>query len=743
MSTTCQNNTSKVSVLVPAFNAEKYIEDCLRSILEQTLTDLEVICINDGSTDRTPQILHRYAEKDHRIRVIDKFNTGYGNTLNTGLQQVRGEFISIVESDDYIKRNMLEKLYEVAQEKKLDIVKANYGEVWNNQEKNKNLTAVSARYGEVFRPLETPWSFYIPMMNCIGIFSRAFLDNFNIRFNETPGASHQDMGFWFQTLMYASRMSIIPDYFYMYRQDNVCSSINNRGKCPLVMPDEYDFIRENLLVAPGEIREKSIPFYSHRRFGSCMYFLTQLAEEYRPQLLCRIASDFKRDINGNLFDNSRFTPNEDDQLRRIMESPITYFCSNYGVNAEAQPAEKHSETERQLVDVKKELSQYRTALDNLEKSCIGSERDSGLALIDIVKVSVIIPVYNTAPYLPTCLDSILSQTLKSIEVICVDDGSTDGSLEILHQYESKDSRMRVLRQAHQFQGAARNLGIRYAQGEYVYFMDSDDLLEADALEKLYTAAQRDDLDVIYFDGSTFTDGDKNGLDFLKYKNSYKRPKEYGDVFSGQKLFCLMQKDHCYRVQPCLQLIKMAHLRKCNLFFPEGIIYEDNYFNLICMLNAQRVSHRKTAYFKRRIRNDSTVTKKITAWNAYSYFLCGLKMAADAATLPLSKEAATYAFHEVRACFNSASNMIENLSAEKNDILVYFNPIEAGILRMLRLVGGKEQTAQAVIKKSMGSQEDSYIMRNLRGGLRCCQDHGIRYTTVYAIKRIINRVKRCL
>lgn len=724
-------HTRKVSVLVPAFNVERYIEDCLKSILKQTLTDFEIICINDGSTDSTSQILHRYAEEDHRIRVIDKINTGYGNTLNIGLQQARGEFVSIVESDDYIKGDMLEKLYAVAQEKKLDIVKANYGEVWSDQEKNKELTTVGARYGTVFRPLETPWSFYIPMINCVGIFSRAFLERFHIRFSETPGASHQDMGFWFQTLMYASRMSVVSDYFYMYRQDNACSSINNRGKRPLVMPDEYDFIREKLLAAPGKIREKAIPFYSHRRFGSCMYFLTQLAEEYQPQLLCRIASDFKRDINDNLFDNSRFTSNENEQLRQIMNAPVAYFCKSYGVNPASQPAEKwNDQIERRLADVQKELSQYRTALDNLEKSCVGG--DSGLAAENPVKVSVIIPVYNTAPYLPQCLDSILSQTLESIEVICVDDGSADGSLEILCQYESKDSRMHVLRQAHQFQGAARNLGIRYAQGEYVYFMDSDDLLETDALEKLCAAAQKDSLDVIYFDGSTFTDGDRNSLDFLKYKDSYKRAKEYSDVFSGQDLFCLMQKDHCYRVSPCLQLIKMAHLRKYNLFFPEGIIYEDNYFNLICMLNAQRVSHRKTAYFKRRIRNDSTVTKKITAWNAYSYFLCGLKMAADAATLPLSKEAAAYAFHEVRACFNNVRNMLKCLPADgENDISVHFNPVEAGILHMMSLDGGKKQ------------REDSYIMRKLSGALRCCQDHGIRYTAVYAVKRIVNRIKRCL
>ena len=93
------------------------------------------------------------------------------------------------------------------------------------------------------------------------------------------------------------------------------------------------------------------------------------------------------------------------------------------------------------------------------------------------KVSVIIPVYNVEDYLRQCLDSVINQTLKDIEIICVDDGSTDKSLEILHEYEKKDSRITVLTQKNQYAGVARNVGMSVATGKYFVFLDSDDFFE--------------------------------------------------------------------------------------------------------------------------------------------------------------------------------------------------------------------------------------------------------------------------
>src|SRR5574344_661413 len=111
------------------------------------------------------------------------------------------------------------------------------------------------------------------------------------------------------------------------------------------------------------------------------------------------------------------------------------------------------------------------------------------------KVSIIIPVYNTEEYLDECLQSLINQTLKDIEIICIDDGSTDCSAEILHEYSLKDSRIKVLKQRNYGQSAARNKGLMFANGEYISFLDSDDFISEDMLEKLYCKAKEQNTDI--------------------------------------------------------------------------------------------------------------------------------------------------------------------------------------------------------------------------------------------------------
>ena len=116
----------------------------------------------------------------------------------------------------------------------------------------------------------------------------------------------------------------------------------------------------------------------------------------------------------------------------------------------------------------------------------------------MVKVSVIIPVYNVEPYLKQCMDSVVGQTLKDIEIICVDDGSTDNSLDILREYAAEDSRIQIIEQKNAGAGAARNNGMRYATGKYLSFLDSDDFFEPRMLEKAYDLAEKDQADFVAY-----------------------------------------------------------------------------------------------------------------------------------------------------------------------------------------------------------------------------------------------------
>ncbi|AWI33745.1 glycosyltransferase family 2 protein [Helicobacter apodemus] len=121
------------------------------------------------------------------------------------------------------------------------------------------------------------------------------------------------------------------------------------------------------------------------------------------------------------------------------------------------------------------------------------------------KVAIIIPVYNVEQYLRQCLDSLLSQTLKSLQILCVNDGSTDKSLNILEEYANKDKRIQILNKENGGQGSARNLGIAYVNAECVYFVDSDDWLEIDALEKFYTLLQKSNADIVLSGALAYVD----------------------------------------------------------------------------------------------------------------------------------------------------------------------------------------------------------------------------------------------
>ena len=122
-----------------------------------------------------------------------------------------------------------------------------------------------------------------------------------------------------------------------------------------------------------------------------------------------------------------------------------------------------------------------------------------------VKVSVIVPVYNVEKYLRECLESLVNQTLKEIEIICINDGSDDSSLEVLNEYASKDSRFKIISQQNQGQGIARNKGIDIANGEYLQFVDPDDWVETNMLEKLYNFANKNNSNVVRFNYSNYND----------------------------------------------------------------------------------------------------------------------------------------------------------------------------------------------------------------------------------------------
>lgn len=230
-----------VSILVPCYNVSKYLKECLDSIVHQTYPYLEIICINDGSTDNTLDIIETYAQHDSRIRIINKPNSGYGASMNQGLDMATGEFVGIVEPDDFIELDMFESLLKEAIDKDLDISRGAYFRYRTENHSNELVSEKYIKKNTVFNPLKEQAIFYQSPSIWAALYKRSFLNRNNIRFLETPGASYQDTSFTFKTKACCNRFSMIDKGLLHYRIDNESSSSNSVEKAFMICA-EYEEI---------------------------------------------------------------------------------------------------------------------------------------------------------------------------------------------------------------------------------------------------------------------------------------------------------------------------------------------------------------------------------------------------------------------------------------------------------------------------------------------------------------------
>ncbi|MBR1455938.1 MAG: glycosyltransferase family 2 protein [Oscillospiraceae bacterium] len=243
----------------------------------------------------------------------------------------------------------------------------------------------------------------------------------------------------------------------------------------------------------------------------------------------------------------------------------------------------------------------------------------------MIKVSVIIPVYNVEPWLPACLDSVLNQSLRELEVICIDDASPDGCPAILDRYAAVDERVRVLHLAeNHMQGYGRNRGLEMARGKYAYFLDSDDMITPTAMEELYVLAEHDALDGIFFDSQVLFETEdlkKRGSDYLTVRSG-----NYPDaVLTGSALLDLFCLQNEWLVYVQRQFWRRAFLIENAVFSPERTEHEDEFFSYQAILLAQRVRYVRKDYFIRRYRADSVMTRPAHPKDFHGYFSIYCKM----------------------------------------------------------------------------------------------------------------------
>lgn len=231
------------------------------------------------------------------------------------------------------------------------------------------------------------------------------------------------------------------------------------------------------------------------------------------------------------------------------------------------------------------------------------------------KVSVILPIYNVAPYLDDAFQSLINQTLEDIEIIAVDDGSTDESQLYIGKYARQDARIKCFYQKNQGQSVARNLAIEHAKGDYIYMMDSDDKIELNTLEVCYQYAERTKADFIFFDGDVFYD---QGAEKLTW--DYKRTHlcEEGVQYQGEFLLNKMIDTGKHSCVVWLLFIRKSYLSKIGLVFYPGIIHEDELYTTILTLSSNNIFCLQKPLVHHRVRNTSTMGKRYSKRNIDCY-----------------------------------------------------------------------------------------------------------------------------
>ena len=744
-----------VSVVIAVFNVEKYLKECLDSIVNQTLDDIEIICVNDGSTDGSLNILNDYASKDNRFKVFSQKNGGRGSASNLGMTIAKGKYLYLMDADDILKLNALEELYNCAEEKSVDVLMFQAINYVSDEKRYYHTDIydmskiVEFNNGDVFDYEDLDdLIFHIPVTPWSKLYNMDFIFDNDIKFPE--GLIFEDNILYWDVIFNAKRIAFYEKCLYIRRRysESIMGSKNKSFVDSIVI--------NNLMIDRFKkygVFDKFKKILYNRKINLNYNRFVEINDQFKEFYFAKLQEDYNRVISKglyydyfNLLDHrnkfifdcclnsesyqefryhmaywdSRNTVNKlksenktlkgknnelKDFNKTIKEDNLTFkdfvpllnglnekfsnellvLNENYNKLTKSNTiALKNNELlSKDLILLKKDndviikentnlkkkndiVNKENSALkekndiiikensalkekndiiindiiikensalkekndiinnENLilkenikkinEEKCMLAENNVELVkerdalenelLQEKIKVSVVIPVYNVEEFLGECLDSIVNQTLKDIEIICVNDGSKDKSLEILNYYAENDDRFTVISQENGGHAVATNRGMDLARGKYLYLMDSDDFIELTALEEAYNYAEEKNVDFVIFQSMNYvTDEDR----YYKAEN-YSMEKvadlvgesvfDYKDL--GDLIFNIT-------VTPWSKLYKTNFVRECGAKFPEGLIFDDNIFFWDVLFSAKKIAFYRKHLFNRRWYSYSSTT----------------------------------------------------------------------------------------------------------------------------------------
>ncbi|HEY3409190.1 MAG TPA: glycosyltransferase, partial [Propionicimonas sp.] len=421
-----------VSVVVPVRNGERHLRESLGSICRQSLTDLEIIVVDDGSTDRTPQILAELAAQDSRIRIIPGPATGSaGAARNSGLEVARGEYLAFLDADDFFAPRLLEKLYRKASTDKADVAVTRF-RVFDERTGER----VSVNWGlrTKYLPARTPFPpeqlgaalFYsVSPVVWNKMFRTAFVHGLGLQFQ--PLRRTNDVFFTFSAIAQAARITYVDESLIDYRIGNTGSLQGSLHETPLEFAESLTALQAGL-KASGRFPALEQAFVNEAveicltNLGKASTYpaFQQVHAALRSELLARFGALHRQP---DYFVNPELAA----RLAQLLDTTAEEYLFGQltAAGARAVKAQADALTARHEAEMREVASRSASRLPGPDRPA--TPPSTGAPTGDRPDVSVIIPVYNAAPFLSDCIASIQRQTGVTVEIICIDDGSTDSS----------------------------------------------------------------------------------------------------------------------------------------------------------------------------------------------------------------------------------------------------------------------------------------------------------------------------
>ena len=328
----------KVSVLTPVYNhAIEYVRQCLDSLKAQTLQEIEFILLDNGAPEDVKQLIEEYIALDNRFKAIHfEQNVGYSKAMNTGINYAKGEYIGIVESDDYIGEKMYEELYDIAQKTNVEVVKSNFYKYENNK---KQLVVPFPK--NVYNHIITDIVYNCPkfalghVSHWSAIYKKDFLDLYNIRFNEDPKTGIQDFGFIQKVFIHLSSLYITSKAYLRYRMDNTNSSI--AGGYKMVNRAIKEHLYVNKLYEDAEVSPEYWEINAKGKFLSLEHHRKNNCQNHELEFLRRVSSIYKYLLKEKNVQLNYFSADEKKIFKRIAYHPYIFFIQTIYKNTNITP----------------------------------------------------------------------------------------------------------------------------------------------------------------------------------------------------------------------------------------------------------------------------------------------------------------------------------------------------------------------------------------------------------------------